>query len=216
MSETNAEMVKYDLREKGIRDERVLEAFFQVDRRRFVPPLSKEWAYTDRALRIAHGQTISQPYMVALMLEALKFTGSEKTLEIGTGSGYQTALLSQLSKKVWSVERIEPLATSAEDLLDSLGRKNIRYLLGDGSLGWPEGAPYDRIVVSAACPHIPPALIQQLAEGGVIAAPVGDLEGQDLVLGTKKDGKFETQRSTPCMFVPLIGAEGFKSADLKS
>ena len=216
MSQTNAEMVKYDLREKGIRDERVLEAFFQVDRKPFVPPMSKEWAYTDRALRIAQGQTISQPYMVALMLEALKFTGKEKTLEIGTGSGYQTALLSRLSQEVWSVERLEPLATAAEDLLEKLEYKNIRYHLGDGSLGWPLGAPYNRIVVSAACPHIPEALIEQLAEGGMLAAPVGSQEGQDLVVGIKRDGRLVTEKSTPCMFVPLIGANGFKSADLKA
>ena len=212
MSESNAEMVEFDVKEKGIKDQKVLDAFLKTDRALFVPKISQELAYTDRALRVSHGQTISQPYMVAIMLEALKFTGNEKTLEIGTGTGYQTALLSHLSREVWTVERIEPLATSAEDRLIELGYKNIKYRLGDGSLGWPDGAPYDRIVVSAACPSLPIAYVEQLAEGGIIAVPVGNYESQELIVGVKRDGKLLTHSKTPCVFVPLIGEQGFKTA----
>ncbi len=204
------DMVTFDLGERGIAG-RVLGAFRKVDRIHFVPEYQREQAYDDRALPLTYGQTISQPYMVAVMLQALELRGGEKVLEVGTGSGYQTALLAQLCGEVWTVERLEPLATAAEDRLDDLGYRNVRYQLGDGSLGWPEGAPYQHVVVSAACPSIPPALIEQLAEGGRIVAPVGTIEGQDLVIGTKRDGKLETRRDTPCVFVRLIGAHGFSS-----
>jgi protein-L-isoaspartate(D-aspartate) O-methyltransferase len=202
------DMVEFDLGERGI-PARVLDAFRKVDRVHFVPEFQREQAYEDRALPLTYGQTISQPYMVALMLQALNLEGSEKVLEIGTGSGYQTALLAQLCREVWSVERLEPLATKAEDLLDGFGYRNIRYRLGDGSLGWPEGAPFDCIVVSAACPAIPPALIGQLTDGGRMAVPVGTQESQELVIGTKRGGQLETRRDTPCVFVRLIGEQGF-------
>jgi protein-L-isoaspartate(D-aspartate) O-methyltransferase len=208
MGHSLEDMVQFDLGERGIQP-RVLDAFRKVDRIHFVPEFQREQAYEDRALPLTYGQTISQPYMVALMLQALKLEGSEKILEIGTGSGYQTALLAQLCREVWTVERLEPLATTAEDRLDRLSYRNIRYRLGDGSLGWPEGAPFDRIVVSAACPAIPPALVGQLADGGLLAAPVGTIEGQELVIGTKRGGQFETRRDTPCVFVRLIGEQGF-------
>jgi len=211
MSESLEEMVKFDLSERGITG-RVLDAFRKVDRIHFVPEYHREQAYDDRALPLTYGQTISQPYMVALMLRALGLQGNEKVLEIGTGSGYQTALLAQLCREVWTVERLEPLATSAEDRLDDLGYRNVRYHLADGSLGWPEGAPYERVLVSAACPSIPPALVEQLEEGGLIVAPVGTTEGQDLMIGTKRNGRLETRRDTPCVFVRLIGAQGFPSA----
>ena len=208
MGHSLEDMVQFDLGERGITG-RVLEAFRKVDRIHFVPEYQREQAYEDRALPLTYGQTISQPYMVALVLKALNLGGSEKILEIGTGSGYQTALLAQLCKEVWTVERLEPLATTAEDRLEGLGYRNIRYRLGDGSLGWPEGAPFDRILVSAACPAIPPALVEQLGEGGLLAAPVGDAEGQDLIIGTKRGGQLETRRDTACVFVRLIGAQGF-------
>jgi len=208
MGHSLEDMVAYDLGERGI-PARILDAFRKVDRIRFVPEFQREQAYEDRALPLTYGQTISQPYMVALMLQALQLNGPEKVLEIGTGSGYQTALLAQLCREVWTVERLEPLATTAEDRLDGLGYRNVRYRLGDGSLGWPEGAPFDRIVVSAACPAVPPALIEQLAEGGLLVAPVGSAETQDLVIGTKRNGQLETRRDTPCVFVRLIGAQGF-------
>jgi len=210
MTSSIEEMVKFDLAERGI-CERVANAFLKVDRIHFVPDYHREQAYEDRALPLNYGQTISQPYMVALMIQALNLQGTEKVLEIGTGSGYQTALLAQLCREVWSVERLEPLATTAEDRLDGLGYENIRYRLGDGSLGWPDGAPYDRVVVSAACPSIPSALVEQLDEGGMISVPVGTVEGQELIIGTKRNGKLETRRDTPCVFVRLIGAQGFSS-----
>jgi protein-L-isoaspartate(D-aspartate) O-methyltransferase len=147
--------------------------------------------------------------MVAAMIQALNPTGPEKALEIGTGSGYQTALLAELCREVWTVERLEPLATSAEDRLLKMGYGNIRFRWADGSLGWPEGAPYDRIIVSAACPALPQALVEQLGEGGIIAAPVGPPEGQDLVVGVKRRGKLESRRETGCIFVRLIGAQGY-------
>lgn len=208
MGHSLEDMVEYDLGERGI-PARILDAFRKADRIHFVPEFQREQAYEDRALPLTYGQTISQPYMVALMLQALKVDGSEKVLEIGTGSGYQTALLAQLCREVWTVERLEPLATAAEDRLDRLGYRNVRYRLGDGSLGWPEGAPFERIVVSAACPAIPPALVGQLAEGGWLAAPVGNAEAQDLVIATKRGGQLETRRDTPCVFVRLIGEQGF-------
>ena len=211
MSETHAQMLEHQLHRRGIHG-RVLEAFTNVDRAPFVPALYRESAYEDRALRIGHGQTISQPYMVALMLDALDFQGNEKVLEIGTGSGYQTALLSQLCKEVYTVERIEPLATGAEDLLLELGFKNILYKLGDGSLGWAEFAPYDRIVVAAACPALPEALLAQLGERGILAAPVGPPEGQELTLAKRERGRIGIRKDTGCTFVPLIGAQGFPAA----
>lgn len=208
MTHSLADMVTFDLGERGIAG-RVLDAFRSVDRIHFVPEYQREQAYEDRALPLTYGQTISQPYMVALMLQALDLHGDEKVLEVGTGSGYQTALLARLCREVWTVERLEPLATSAEDRLDGMGYRNVRYRLGDGSLGWADGAPYQRIVVSAACPAIPSALVEQLAEGGRLVAPVGTTESQDLIIGTRRNGKLETRRDTPCVFVRLIGAQGF-------
>lgn len=209
MGHSLEDMVEFDLRRRGIKDERLLAAFGKTDRKFFVPQIDRDKAYEDRPLQLTHGQTVSQPYMVALMLQDLKLQGSEKVLEIGTGSGYQTALLAELAKEIWTVERIEYLATTAEDRLLDLGYKNIRYRLGDGSLGWADGAPYDRIVVSAACPDVPDALVEQLGEGGILAVPVGDPNGQILVVGVKQGGVFEKRRTIDCMFVPLIGAQGF-------
>jgi len=203
------DMVDQDLAARGIDDERVLNAFRKVDRRRFVLDIDRERAYADRALPLTHGQTVSQPFMVAIMLQELKLTGTEKVLEIGTGSGYQTALLAELCREVWSVERIEYLATTAEDRLDAMGYKNIKYRLGDGSLGWPEAAPYERIVVAAACLKVPAPLEEQLGEGGLIVLPVGGPEGQTLTIGTKQEDKIAYQTTTDCIFVPLIGANGF-------
>ncbi|MBE7465123.1 MAG: protein-L-isoaspartate(D-aspartate) O-methyltransferase [Planctomycetes bacterium] len=204
-------MVEGDLRDRGISDERVLRAFLKVDRALFVPAYLFEQAYVDRALQLSHGQTISQPYMIALMLEALQLKGKEKLLEIGTGSGYLTALLAELAGEVWTVERIEYLATTAEDRLLNLGYSNIRYRLGDGSLGWTEGAPYDRIVISAACPKLPMALAEQLAPGGRLVAPVGGPDLQRLITAIKQpDGSLHEQTGVECSFVRLIGQDGYK------
>lgn len=206
-------MVDRDLRGRGIRDERVLAAFERVDRARFVPSIERDKAYDDRALQLTHGQTISQPYMVALMLEALQLRGGEKVLEIGTGSGYQTALLAEICAEVWTVERIEYLATTAEDRLLDLGYRNIRFKLGDGSNGWPEGAPYDRIVVSAACPNLPQPLLEQLGEDGLLAAPVGVGDHQDLTVAVKRGGRIDVQKGIACVFVKLIGDHGYAAPE---
>jgi protein-L-isoaspartate(D-aspartate) O-methyltransferase len=211
-TETLHDMVEWDLKDRGVTDERVLAAFRRADRKFFVPRMERHLAYEDRALILSHGQTISQPYMVGVMTQALALTGQEKVLEIGTGSGFQTAILACIAREVFTVERIEYLATTAEDLLLDLGFKNIHYKLGDGSLGWVEHAPYDRVLVTAACPKIPEALISQLRDGGILVAPVGDESGQDLVIATKRGSKLDIQTGTSCQFVKLIGREGF-SAD---
>jgi protein-L-isoaspartate(D-aspartate) O-methyltransferase len=206
---TLEEMIEYDLKDRGIRDKRLLEAFRRIDRKLFVPQMSQDLAYEDRALILTHGQTISQPYMVGVMTQALNLRGGERVLEIGTGSGFQTGILACLAKEVFTVERVEYLSTTAEDRLEPLGLTNIHYLLGDGSLGWPEHAPFDRILVTAACPQMPPRLVEQLAEDGIIAAPIGPPDSQTLTIGTKKRGLLALREDTPCIFVKLIGADGY-------
>lgn len=210
MTETLDDMIKFDFQDRGINDARLLDAFRRVDRKMFVPQMDRARAYDDRALILSHGQTLSQPYMVALMTQALELTGNERVLEIGTGSGFQTAILACLAKEIFTVERIEYLATTAEDRLLEMGFNNIRYQLGDGSLGWPEHAPYDRVIVTAACPKIPQHLIDQLAEGGRIVVPVGPPEGQNLVVGKKKNGTLESRETLACIFVRLIGSQGYQ------
>ncbi|MFH0939274.1 MAG: protein-L-isoaspartate(D-aspartate) O-methyltransferase [Planctomycetota bacterium] len=212
MTETLDEMIRFDIQERGINDARVLDAFRRVDRIHFVSTLERSRAYEDHALILSHGQTLSQPYMVGLMTQALQLTGVERVLEIGTGSGYQTGILACLAKDVYTVERIEYLATTAEDRLLGLGFTNIRFHLGDGSHGWLEHAPYNRIIVTAACPRIPQSLINQLAEDGSIVAPVGPPESQILTIGTKKAGHLDIKTDTPCLFVKLIGSEGYAAA----
>ncbi|HYF51273.1 MAG TPA: protein-L-isoaspartate(D-aspartate) O-methyltransferase [Planctomycetota bacterium] len=209
MTETLDDMIQFDLRDRGITDERVLAAFRRVDRIHFVPQMDRHRAYDDRALILSHGQTLSQPYMVGLMTQALALSGKEKVLEIGTGSGYQTAILAALAREVYTVERIEYLATTAEDRLLDLGFTNVKYKLGDGSQGWPEHAPYDRIIVTAAAPHMPKRLVEQLADGGTIVVPVGPPDGQELVVGTRRGDRLEERRGTPCVFVKLIGSDGY-------
>jgi protein-L-isoaspartate(D-aspartate) O-methyltransferase len=203
-------MLEDHLVARGIKHPLVLNAFATVDREAFVPPSQREDAWADKALRIGEGQTISQPYMVALMLDAAALEASHRVLEIGTGSGYQTALLACICREVYTVERLEPLATAAEDLLDSLGYTNVRYALADGSLGWDAHAPYDRIVVSCACPRIPKALTKQVVEGGRIVAPIGKKETQELVVAVKRGEDLEEQRLGGCRFVPLVGKGGFR------
>lgn len=211
MTETLEDMIAYDLKDRGIVDARVLDAFRKVDRKHFVPQMERARAYDDRALVLTHGQTLSQPYIVGLMTQALQLTGTERVLEIGTGSGFQTGILATLAKEVYSVERVEYLATTAEDRLLDLGITNIYYKLGDGTLGWPEHAPYDRIIVTAAAPQIPAPLADQLVEGGILVAPVGPPTGQRLAIGTKTKGVLNVRQGTECMFVKLIGREGYTS-----
>jgi protein-L-isoaspartate(D-aspartate) O-methyltransferase len=197
-------MVKTQLRDRGIRDERLLNAMASIPRHQFVEARYREQAYEDHPLPIDAGQTISQPYIVALMLELLQLDSSSKVLEIGTGSGYQTAVLSQLAHQVYSVERHPELAWQSADRLSRLGLSNVRVVTGDGSLGLAEHAPFDAIVVSAATAQIPPALFEHLREGGRMIIPVGPPEQQELQLVRKEAGKALVSLREGCRFVPLI------------
>jgi protein-L-isoaspartate(D-aspartate) O-methyltransferase len=203
-------MVDMQLIPRGIKSRRVLEAMRKVPRHLFVDPAIQHSAYDDTALPIGEGQTISQPYMVALMTELLELKGSEKVLEIGTGSGYQAAILAELAREVFTVERIAPLADKAAERFRALSYDNIHVRAGDGTLGWPEEAPFDRIIITAASPGIPDPLMEQLAMDGILVAPVGSRYSQQL-LKIKKTikGLFEEDH-VPCVFVPLIGEYGWR------
>lgn len=198
-------MVELQIRERGIRDPRVLDALRKVPRHLFVPEQQRSQAYIDSPLPIGLGQTISQPYIVAYMTEQLMLDGSEKVLEIGTGSGYQAAILGELAQEVYSVEIIPDLGKRAQTTLGELGYDNIHIRIGDGFQGWEEHAPYDAIIVTAAPENIPQALIDQLAEGGRMIIPVGPTGGiQELVLGIKEDGKFTRKNVLSVRFVPMV------------
>lgn len=199
-----------ELREKGIRDERVLSAMEKVPRHLFVLPEYLFAAYDDRPLPIGLGQTISQPYIVALSTEALELSGEEKVLEIGTGSGYQTAILAELAKEVFTVERLPELSWEAQERLRRLGYTNVHFRVGDGTKGWPEEAPFPAILVTAAAPKVPKSLFAQLAEGGRMVIPVGGRFHQDLWLVRKVGGEPVYEHLCPVTFVPLIGEEGFR------
>ena len=201
-------MVENQLRPRGIKDERVLTAMESVNRHLFVSKDLQDAAYDDRALPTCEGQTISQPYMVALMTELLELMGEERVLEIGTGSGYQSSLLSLLALEVFTVERVDSLAESAKDLLKELGYMNVNVFKGDGTLGLPEYAPFDAIIVTAAAPKVPDAYIDQLKTGGRLVIPVGDKFSQVLCLIRKTPSGLERSTSTSCVFVPLIGENG--------
>lgn len=209
-----AAMVKHQLRGRGIRDERVLAAMDRVPREAFVPPNIAHEAYHDCALPIDCGQTISQPIIVAMMTEALQLSGDEKVLEIGTGSGYQAAVLAELAAEVYSIERHAELARQAETRIRELGYKNVFIRTGDGSLGWPEEAPFDRIIVTAAADECPPALWDQLVEGGVLVGPFGPSAEQALYATHKIGGQPQSTILTGCRFVPLItGSANFHERD---
>jgi len=201
-------MVETQLIPRGIRNKKVIEAFLVVPREKFVPENLKESAYDDTPLPIGEGQTISQPYIVALMTELLDLKSEEKVLEIGTGSGYQAAILSEIGCEVYSVERIPALATKAGKILQQLGY-NVKIKIGDGTLGWEEYTPYDGIIVTAGGPKIPQSLLTQLKEGGRLVMPVGDMFSQDLIRITKVKGKFIKENFGTCQFVPLKGKEGW-------
>ena len=209
MEEKRIRMVEEQIQRRGIEDPRVLDAMRQVERHRFVPDDLAAYAYDDAPLRIGHGQTISQPYIVALMTELLDPQPDDRVLEIGTGSGYQSAVLSLLVAEVYSIEIVEPLGKSARALLDSLGCDNVQVRIGDGYQGWPEHAPFDKIIVTAAPPEIPPKLVEQLAEGGRMVLPVGDAY-QNLVLLRRRDGEIEERRITAVRFVPMVHERGEK------
>ena len=202
-------MASAQLRARGISDERVLAAMARIPRHEFVAEEYRDQAYEDHPLPIGEGQTLSQPYIVAIMLQALALSGSEKVLEVGTGSGYQTALLAELARDVYSVERHASLAHSAEEVLRGLGYGNVCVMVGDGSQGLPVQAPFDAIAVSAAAPRIPRALFDQLQEGGKMILPVGPAQAQELELVRKQDGNLIVEEMEGCRFVPLIGGQGY-------
>ncbi len=203
-------MVERQLRQRGIKNERILEAMSQLPRHEFVPPDKQEEAYEDYPISIGWGQTISQPYMVALMLQLLEPAPEHKVLEVGAGSGYVAALLGMLCGSVYAVEIVPELAARARQTLKRLNINNVHIIHGDGSLGYPAAAPYDRILVSAAAPTIPPPLVDQLAEGGKIVVPVGGRVYQTCEVGTKINGELHMRHSIECLFVPLRGEYGWK------
>jgi len=203
LDKERASMVEHQLRRRGIADSRVLAAMGEVPREAFVPDANKRDAYADGALPLSHGQTISQPLMVAMSVEALRLEGDETVLEVGAGSGYQAAILSKLAKKVYAIEII-PEVANARRALDSLGIDNVELICADGRKGWPEGAPYDGIVVAAAAKEVPPALTEQLKEGGRLVIPVGGGWGQSLQTSRKRGDTLETEELCRCVFVPLV------------
>jgi protein-L-isoaspartate(D-aspartate) O-methyltransferase len=203
------QMVRRQLRGRGIVDERVLEAMSRVPREKFISPQCRDDAYADHALSIDCGQTISQPYIVGLMTEALDLHGSEKVLEIGTGSGYQTAILAELAREVFSIERHGLLSEQAAKTFQELGYKNVHLLVGDGTLGWPDAAPFDRIIVTAMAAEYPRSLLEQLTEDGILVIPVGSRDSQVLQAVHKVGGELEITNLSGCRFVPLIGAQGW-------
>ena len=206
-------MVAEQLRARGIRDERVLEAMSRVPRHEFVRPEDREEAYEDHPLPIGEGQTISQPFVVADMLEALALRPEDVVLEVGTGSGYETAVLAELVRTVYSIERIASLAERARAVLKRLGYSNVTVIHGDGSQGLPQAAPFDAIVVAAAAPQVPAVLLEQLRNGGRLVIPVGDGFAQELQLVRKIDGAAHVTYLDGVRFVPLIGREGFHEMD---
>jgi protein-L-isoaspartate(D-aspartate) O-methyltransferase len=203
-------MVERQLRRRGIEDERVLAAMGEVPREVFLPEGLRERAYEDSALPIAAEQTISQPWIVAAICQALELEGSELVLEVGTGSGYSAAVLARLAAHVVSIERHKPLSRQAADALEALGVRNVEIVVGDGSLGVPERAPFDAIAVHATAPAPPPALIGQLADGGRLVVPVSAKDADVLTVLRRDDNRTETTSLGPCRFVPLIGEGGFE------
>ncbi len=204
-------MVDTQIIARGVTDRRVIDAFLEVPRHLFLDEVFAAQAYDDNPLPIGEKQTISQPYIVALMTELLELKGTERILEIGTGSGYQTAILAQLAEQVFSIERIPGLAKRARKMFDKLGYTNIVVTIGDGTLGWKEHAPYDGIIVTAAAPRPPRALLDQLARGGRMVIPVGDEISQNLMVYQREDdGQFTSENKGGCRFVKLIGEQGWK------
>lgn len=204
------DMVEFQIRSRGVRDERVLAAMRKVPRHVFVPENWERAAYEDRPLPIGEGQTISQPYIVAVMTEQLDLSPQDRVLEIGTGSGYQAALLAELAARVISIERLPEIADRARENLARAGVTGVRVVVGDGTQGYPPEAPYDAIIVTAASPEIPQPLVKQLAEGGRLIAPIGPRECQDLVKLVKREGRVEKIPLGGVCFVPLIGQFGWK------
>lgn len=205
-----ARMVRLQLESRGITDSRLLDAMRRVPRHLFVRAAERAMAYGDFPLPIGHGQTISQPYIVAVMTELLRLRGSERVLEVGTGSGYQTAVLGELARSVDTVERIPELSAAARATLEALGYGNVRFFVGDGSQGLPAEEPFDAILVAAAAPRVPPALAAQLADGGLLVIPVGESRSMQNLVVVRRVGRSLIEESgIGCRFVPLLGEEGF-------
>ena len=202
-------MIHNQIMARGVRDQRVLDAVDAVPRELFVPQAMREMAYDDRALPIDEEQTISQPYIVAYMTAKLEVEPDHNVLEIGTGSGYQTAILARLAKTVHTIERFESLHRTAKAVLGTMAITNVQFHVGDGTLGWPESAPFDRIIVTAAAPHVPKPLIDQLVLGGKLVIPVGDAAQQTLLQVTKRLGRTVEIPLIACRFVKLIGQAGW-------
>jgi len=204
------EMVENQIKARGVHDPRVLEAMRRIPRHLFVPEPNKPRAYEDKPLPVGEGQTISQPYIVGWMTELLRLDGHETVLEIGTGTGYQAAILGILARKVYTMERLEPLAKSARRRLEKLGFKNIEVTVGDGSKGFPEHAPYHGIIVTAGSPQVPQALVEQLADGGRLVIPVGTSSMQMLTIVEKHGDTISSTEKGSCVFVPLVGKYGWR------
>jgi protein-L-isoaspartate(D-aspartate) O-methyltransferase len=209
LTQQRAEMVDAQLRRRGIRDERVLRAMEIVPRHEFVPWQLQREAYHDSPIPIGEGQTVSQPYIVAHMLEALRLSPEDRVLEVGTGTGYEAAVMSRIVREVYTIERFASLAEAAKNTFDRLRYTNIHVLIGDGSRGYADGAPYDAIIVAAAAPRVPDALVEQLKDGGRAIVPVGEADLQQLRLVSKNDGGVQRQTLDACRFVPLVGEEGY-------
>jgi protein-L-isoaspartate(D-aspartate) O-methyltransferase len=209
-AQQRALMVERQLRRRGIEDEGVLAAMAAVPREHFVPKGVRRSAYNDSALPIGHDQTISQPWVVAAICQAMHLSGEGNVLEIGTGSGYSAAVLSKLAERVWSLERVPELGEEARQRLEELGLANVEVIVADGSRGYPEGAPYDAIAVHAATPEAPHSLIGELGQGGRLVVPIATGSADLLTAFTRENGDLHQETIGPCRFVPLIGAEGFK------
>ena len=208
--EARRSMVELQIASRGVRDDRVLSAMRSIPRHLFVPPTYRDAAYNDCPLPIGRGQTISQPYIVAVMTELLQIRPGDRVLEIGGGSGYQAAILGTLAREVISIERIPDVAEMAKENLSGAGITNVTIVIGDGTLGYPAKAPYDAILITAAAPDVPPPLIGQLAEGGRLVAPVGSRDLQELVRCTKKEGTVTREYFGGVVFVPLLGEYGWQ------
>jgi protein-L-isoaspartate(D-aspartate) O-methyltransferase len=208
------QMIRQQIIDRGIRDQRVIEALRSVPREKFFLPDSRESAFADRAAPIGHGQTISQPYMVALMTERLDLQAEHKVLEIGTGSGYHTAILAKLAREVYTLERLKPLLDEAWEKIMALDIRKVHFRHGDGTVGWPEAAPFDRILIAAGAPNIPEKLLTtQLVDGGIAVLPVGGSEEQMLIEVRRHGNRLESTEICPCRFVKLIGQEGWADGE---